>query len=231
MTLAGDVHAPSPLCRASERLSASMRSMTLPERTALWTPPVSARPNGRIMDGILSKLTGSWSPRRLRQEASTSGSAFPEISLWCHSSQRSQSTSASRWAVVRIAAAFSMSPSRAVPLTATLRQTLHELTRPIDTEAPVLPQRDPLVLTRAFTRLAARREIENLTFHDLRRDAASTLAMAGVPLRTISEILGHRDLRMTARNAHLSPQHLRDAMRALDGPPAAPGSAEAATGS
>jgi site-specific recombinase XerD len=117
--------------------------------------------------------------------------------------------------------------SRAVPLTATLRETLHKLTRPIDPEAPVLPRRDPLVLTRGFSRLVARLELKNLTFHDLRHDAASTLAMAGVPLRTISEILGHRDMRMTSRYAHLSPQHLRDAMRALDAPAAVPESADA----
>jgi site-specific recombinase XerD len=75
--------------------------------------------------------------------------------------------------------------------------------------------------------LVARLELKNLTFHDLRHDAASTLAMVGVPLRTISEILGHRDMRMTSRYAHLSPQHLRDAMRALDAPPADPESADA----
>jgi integrase len=109
--------------------------------------------------------------------------------------------------------------SRAVPLTATLRETLRTLTRPLDGEAPVLPPREPLVLTRAFARLVARLGLKDLTFHDLRHDAASTLAMAGVPLRTIAEVLGHRDLRMTARYAHLSPQHLRDAMRALDAPP------------
>ena len=120
--------------------------------------------------------------------------------------------------------------SRAVPLTATLRETLHNLARPIDPDAAVLPQRDPLVLTRAFSRLVARLELKDLTFHDLRHDAASTLAMAGVPLRTIAEILGHRDMRMTARYAHLSPQHLRDAMRALDAPQAAADDAEAVTG-
>lgn len=42
--------------------------------------------------------------------------------------------------------------------------------------------------------------------------------MAGVPLRTVAEILGHRDMRMTTRYAHLSPQHLRDAIKALDTP-------------
>jgi integrase len=92
---------------------------------------------------------------------------------------------------------------------------------------PAFPVRSsiPLVLTRACARLVARLGLKNLTFHDLRHDAASTLAMAGVPLRTIAEILGHRDMRMTARYAHLSPQHLREAMRALDTPP--PDSAEA----
>jgi site-specific recombinase XerD len=42
--------------------------------------------------------------------------------------------------------------------------------------------------------------------------------MAGVPLRTVAEILDHRDRRMTARYAHLSPQHLRDAIKVLDAP-------------
>jgi len=108
--------------------------------------------------------------------------------------------------------------SRSVPLTDTLRETLQALPRPLDPEAPVFPERDPLALTRSFTRLVQRLGLKNLTFHDLRHDAASTLTMAGVPLRTVAEILGHRDMRMTARYAHLSPQHLRDAMRALDAP-------------
>ena len=41
--------------------------------------------------------------------------------------------------------------------------------------------------------------------------------MAGVPQRTIMAVLGHRDPRMTMRYQHLTPDHLRDAMRALDG--------------
>jgi integrase len=44
--------------------------------------------------------------------------------------------------------------------------------------------------------------------------------MAGVPQRTIMAILGHRDPRMTMRYQHLSPEHLRDAVRALDQRPA-----------
>jgi len=43
-----------------------------------------------------------------------------------------------------------------------------------------------------------------------------TLAMAGVPLRTIAAVLGHRDIRMTMRYSHLAPGHLADAMKALE---------------
>ena len=40
--------------------------------------------------------------------------------------------------------------------------------------------------------------------------------MAGVSQRAVMEILGHRDPTMTMRYQHLSPGHLRDAMRTLD---------------
>lgn len=62
----------------------------------------------------------------------------------------------------------------------------------------------------------ARLGLRGLTFHDLRHDVASNLTMAGVPQRTIMEVLGHRDPRMTVRYQHLAPGHMRDAMQALD---------------
>ena len=105
---------------------------------------------------------------------------------------------------------------RTVPMTATMRALLQSLPRPLDSSAPVLPRRKPLVLTRAFARLRDRLGIENLTFHDLRHDVGSQLAMANVPLRTIADILGHRKLEMTLRYAHLSPAYLREAIDVLD---------------
>jgi integrase len=107
--------------------------------------------------------------------------------------------------------------SRTVLLTDTLRAALLALPRPLDPAAHVFPERDPQVLTRSFARLTQRLGLPGLRFHDLRHDAASTLTMAGVPQRTIMEILGHRDPRMTARYQHLSPEHLREAVMALDG--------------
>jgi integrase len=52
---------------------------------------------------------------------------------------------------------------------------------------------------------------EELTPHSLRHTFASWHAMAGTPLHTISRLLGHSDVRMTLRYAHLSPDHLQGA--------------------
>jgi integrase len=106
--------------------------------------------------------------------------------------------------------------ARTVPMTDTSRALLLTLPRPLDAQANVLPQWEPAHFTVAFGRLVRSLGIKNLTFHDLRHDAASTLTMAGVPQRTVMAILGHRDPRMTLRYQHLSPEHLRDAARALD---------------
>ncbi len=105
---------------------------------------------------------------------------------------------------------------RVVPLTDTLRDTLRGLPRPLDPEAKIFPDVRPEALSVAFGRLTKALGLKDFRFHDLRHDAASTLTMAGVPQRTVMEILGHRDPRMTLRHQHLAPGHLKDAMKALD---------------
>ena len=55
--------------------------------------------------------------------------------------------------------------------------------------------------------------------HHTIRNAISThpaLGRDGYNIRTAEELLGHRDLRMTTRYCHLSPEKLRDAVRVLD---------------
>jgi integrase len=98
--------------------------------------------------------------------------------------------------------------TRRVPMTATMRGPAPGAPPPARRDGPGAAPRAPLVITRAFRRLVRRLGIAALTFHDLRHDAASQLAMAGVPIRTIAEILGHRSLQMTLRYAHLAPGHL-----------------------
>jgi integrase len=58
-----------------------------------------------------------------------------------------------------------------------------------------------------FTPALKTASIQDMSWHDLRHHHASQLAMAGVPLRTIQELLGHQTIDMTLRYSHLSQEH------------------------
>ncbi len=74
----------------------------------------------------------------------------------------------------------------------------------------------PYKVSVAFKRATKRAGIANLRFHDLRHDFASSLVQAGVDIHRVKELLGHKDLRMTIRYCHLSPENLSDAVKVLD---------------
>jgi len=58
--------------------------------------------------------------------------------------------------------------------------------------------------------------IKDFRFHDLRHTFASHLVMSGVDLKTVQELLGHKDISMTLRYSHLSQAHKREAVKTLE---------------
>jgi len=66
-------------------------------------------------------------------------------------------------------------------------------------------------------RACKRAELRRIGWHVLRHSFASHLAMRGVPLKAVQELMGHATIEMTMRYAHLSPGVRRDAVNLLDG--------------
>lgn len=67
--------------------------------------------------------------------------------------------------------------------------------------------------TRRMLAACERADIDSFSFHELRDTFASHLAMRGVPILTLSKLLGHADTRITEKYyAHLDAEHLQAAV-------------------
>jgi integrase len=108
------------------------------------------------------------------------------------------------------------SERRDIPMDETVKTTLREMEK---TGPYVFSNGDGESLgdwRRAFEGAVRRSGIEDFHFHDLRHTFASNLVMAGVDLVTVKELMGHKDLTMTLRYAHLGPDHKARAINILD---------------
>jgi site-specific recombinase XerD len=94
-------------------------------------------------------------------------------------------------------------------------------------------------IRRWFEDTMLKAQIKNFSWHCLRHTFASRLVMAGVSLKAVQELMGHKTIQMTARYAHLSPGHLQSAVELISGakgakpgeqPPEKPTATRTATG-
>ncbi|HLL87363.1 MAG TPA: tyrosine-type recombinase/integrase, partial [Thermoleophilaceae bacterium] len=60
-------------------------------------------------------------------------------------------------------------------------------------------------LVKRFKRALSRARVREVRFHDLRHTFGTRMAASGVPMRTLQEWLGHRDLKTTLIYADYAP--------------------------
>jgi len=109
---------------------------------------------------------------------------------------------------------------RFVQINSAARAAIEKLWRASNGSKFVCPdkKRDDQVDWRPWLGKACREAgVENFRWHDLRHTFASRLVMAGVDLRSIQELLGHRSIVTTQRYAHLSPDHQKANVEKLTG--------------
>lgn len=69
---------------------------------------------------------------------------------------------------------------------------------------------------RELEKACKKAELRRITCHKLRHTFASHLAMAGAPIPSIQQLMGHADIQTTMRYAHLSPSSLKNVIDLLD---------------
>jgi site-specific recombinase XerD len=122
-----------------------------------------------------------------------------------------------RWAYVNFTANVIRLPrskasrARAIPMNSVLRETLRLIPRRLDSCFVF----ESTGRENWFAEAVEEAGIEDFTWHCLRHTFASRLVMAGIPIRTVAELLGHGNIQTTMRYAHLAPGHLASAVEAL----------------
>lgn len=108
--------------------------------------------------------------------------------------------------------------SRIIPINQTLHLEFLALFEKREGEY-VFPGRNgqpPKDIRTGFSTALKKVGIEDFRFHDLRHTFGSHLVMQGVNLRTVQQLMGHKDIKMTMRYSHLSPEHVQEAVEKLD---------------
>ena len=126
-----------------------------------------------------------------------------------------------RWSEVRddvLALADSKTGPRNVPLNAGARRILErqpECGSPFVFPSPLDPARPRGLNLSLWYQVRQEAGIEDVRLHDLRHTLASHAVMNGVPVPVVSRLLGHNNVRMTLRYAHLGDREIEAAAESI----------------
>ena len=156
---------------------------------------------------------------------------LPELDLALHTGLRLGEMYGLTWENVNLACRVLTIPrskngeTRHVPLNSTALAALERLGAQGDGSGPVFRNADGGRLTGPrywFDPAIRTAKIRDFSWHCLRHTFASRLVMAGVDLRTVQDLMGHKSIAMTVRYSHLAPKHTLAAVERLVASPSAP---------
>lgn len=149
---------------------------------------------------------------------------IPELDLALHTGMRLGEMYSLTWENVNMSrkvltiARSKNGETRHVPLNATALFALGELRKRSEGAGSVVRNLDgePFAGPRYwFEPALPKAKIRRFSWHCLRHTFASRLVMAGVDLRTVQELMGHKSIEMTVRYSHLAPKHTLAAVERL----------------
>jgi site-specific recombinase XerD len=192
----------------------------------------SKEPLGRVRflsyeeEAKLRKAIAATLPGRINDNGQN---AFAQLDIALHTGLRKSEQFTATWDQVDLERGFiylSMTKngtdrfvtlnSAAVEVLTGLKERHQRLGLPMDSTL-FHSKRDGLIKNprKWFATALEQAKIEGVTWHTLRHTFASRLVMAGVDLKTVQELMGHKTIAMTARYAHLAPTHKLQALETL----------------
>ena len=173
--------------------------------------------------------------QKLLEAAKTSRNKklYPYLLVMMHTGMRPSEAAGLTWGDVNLDARLvklqiTKTDMRYVPLTEVAENVLRSI-RPTDVEKgmyvflPPSSVQSRLIrgvpchhFKRSFGTARIKAGLEDIHLHDLRHTAASHLLMAGVDIRTLAEILGHKTLQMVHRYTHLLNDHKLKAIERIN---------------